>query len=81
NGFEGFIETVNDVVEKLNPHEWFIVVKKHPLEAGFPSSMKQVDNMLLVDKEYHIHDLISIANKIFLINSGVGLLAMLFRKP
>ena len=81
NGFEGFIETVNDVVEKLNPHEWFIVVKKHPLEAGFPLSMKQVDNMLLVDKEYHIHDLISIADKIFLINSGVGLLAMLFRKP
>lgn len=81
NGFEGFIETVNDVVEKLNPHEWFIVVKKHPLEAGFPLSMKQIDNMLLVDKEYHIHDLISIADKIFLINSGVGLLAMLFRKP
>lgn len=81
NGFEGFIHTVNDVVERLNPHEWFIVVKKHPLESGFPSTMKQVDNMLLVDKEYHIHDLISIANKILLINSGVGLLAMLFRKP
>lgn len=81
NGFEGFIKNVNDVVEKLNPHEWFIVVKKHPLEPGFPKSMKQPDNMLLVDTEYHIHDLLSIANKILLINSGVGLLAMLFRKP
>lgn len=81
NGFEGFINNVNDVVEKLNPHEWFIVVKKHPLEPGFPKSMKQPDNMLLVDTEYHIHDLLSIANKILLINSGVGLLAMLFRKP
>lgn len=81
NGFEGFIAKVNEVVEKLNPHEWFIVVKKHPLEPSFPKSMKQVSNMLLVDTEYHIHDLLSIANKILLINSGVGLLAMLFRKP
>ena len=80
-GFDGFIDNVNKVVESLNPHEWFIVVKKHPLEPGFPESMKKIDNMLLVDKEYHIHDLLSIANKILLINSGVGLLAMLFRKP
>ena len=81
NGFEGFIDTVNNVIEKLNPHEWFIVVKKHPLEPRFPESMRKFDNMLLVDTEYHIHDLLSIANKILLINSGVGLLAMLFRKP
>lgn len=81
NGFEGFIDNVNTIVEELNPHEWFVVVKKHPLESGFPESMKKFDNMLLVDTEYHIHDLLSIANKILLINSGVGLLAMLFRKP
>lgn len=79
--FEGFIENVNKVVEELNPHEWFVVVKKHPLEVVFPRAMKLTDNMLLVDKEYHIHDLLSIANKVLLINSGVGLLAMLFRKP
>lgn len=81
HSFEGFIENINKVIERLNPHEWFVVVKKHPLEVEFPEAMKITDNMLLVDTEYHIHDLLSIANKVLLINSGVGLLAMLFRKP
>lgn len=79
--FESFIQTINEVVEGLDPYEWFIIVKKHPLEPSFPKELKETNNMLLVDDEYHIHDLLSISNKVFLINSGVGLLAMLFRKP
>lgn len=78
--FDNFIQTVNEVVEALDPYEWFVIIKKHPLEPGFPKELKETNNMLLVDDEYHIHDLLSISNKVFLINSGVGLLAMLFRK-
>ncbi|MGP5685674.1 glycosyltransferase [Psychrobacter glacincola] len=79
--FEGFVIQVNEVVESLNEQEWFIIIKKHPLELDFPTTLKKTDNMLLIDNDYHIHDLIYIANKVLLINSGVGLLSLLFEKP
>lgn len=79
--FEGFIIQLNEIVEALDINEWFIIVKKHPLEPRFPDNLKRVDNMILVNNEYHIHDLLYIANKVLLINSGVGLLSLLFEKP
>ncbi len=78
--YDNFITAVNDVIASLDPQEWYIVIKKHPLEPEFPKGLSVSNNVLLVDNEYHIHDLLSIAHKVMLINSGVGLLAMLFRK-
>ncbi len=72
--YQNFIDLVQDTVSILND-EWQVVVKKHPLE----------------DKAYHIHnviysddnikDLLDMANAVLLINSGVGLLSMLWEKP
>lgn len=78
--FDGFIKQVNEVVAKLDPYKWFVIVKKHPLEPSFPKKLQKTENMLLVNDEYHIHDLLSISHKVMLINSGVGVLSMLFRK-
>ena len=79
--FEGFIIQLNEIVNSLDSNEWFIIVKKHPLEPSFPDNLKRVDNMILINNEYHIHDLLYIADKVLLINSGVGLLGLLFGKP
>ena len=79
--FERFIVNVNEVVQSLNKNKWFVIVKKHPLEKGVPTGLLKTDNMLVVNDEYHIHDLLYVSDKVLLINSGVGLLASLFEKP
>lgn len=72
--YENFINLVQDIVNTID-NSWKIIIKKHPLEdeawkinGGIYSS-------------HNIKDLLDVADAILLINSGVGLLGMLWNKP
>lgn len=71
-----FVKFVENVADNLG-EEWVVIAKKHPLETMRPMSEK----ILFVDDDTHIKDLLELATAVLLINSGVGVLAMLWEKP
>ncbi len=73
---QGFNALVNEVTQQLDPQQWIILAKKHPLETNLPN----VTGVIFVN-DVHIHDLLSLADCILVLNSGVGLLAALFNTP
>ncbi len=77
-GYEQFCELVTNVQRKLDPNEWVVLAKKHPLETQRPIVGSDV---IFVGDDTHIYDLLSLADKTLLMNSGVGVLAMLFKTP
>jgi predicted glycosyltransferase involved in capsule biosynthesis len=77
-GYEQFCELVTNVHRKLDPNEWVVLAKKHPLETQRPIVGSDV---IFVEDDTHIYDLLSLADKTLLMNSGVGVLAMLFKTP
>lgn len=76
NNMEEFIDFVGEVAARLS-NEWVVIAKKHPLE----STQKCPDNIILIDEFTHIKDLIELSDAVLLINSGVGVLSMIFGKP
>lgn len=75
-GMPGFVKFVNDVVEALDPREWAVVYKRHPLERDEPPIWAQPTH-----PDTHIHDLIQMSDATLIINSGVGVLSLLAGKP
>lgn len=73
--FERFIALVREVAARLGP-EWKVVIKPHPLEDDIPDVPGAV-----VTRDGNIKDLLDMAEAVLLINSGTGLLAMLWEKP
>jgi len=71
--FVNFVERVADLLDD----SWKILAKKHPLEITSPKSSK----ITMVDDDTHIKDLLDIADAVLLINSGVGVLSMMWGKP
>ena len=71
-----FLDNVVEVQEALK-NEWVIVVKKHPLEVERLYS----DKLLYVDDDTHFKDLIELSDAVMLINSGVGVISMMYQKP
>lgn len=74
--YDNFISLINELSNKL-PHTWSIVVKKHPLEDKIPSFSEKI---IIADEQTHVNDLIELADHVLLINSGVGLLSMMYMK-
>jgi len=74
---EGFNKIVSALSEMLDDNHWIIVGKKHPLEAAAPD----IPKLTFADNDTHVHDLLSLADYVVVLNSGVGLLASLFDKP
>ncbi|WP_429035188.1 glycosyltransferase [Aeromonas veronii] len=74
--YDNFINLINELSDKL-PHMWSIVVKKHPLEDETPIFSEQI---IIADEQTHVNDLIELADHVLLINSGVGLLSMMYMK-
>ena len=73
---EHFLQQVVKIQEALND-EWVILVKKHPLEVERLHS-----NVLrYVDHDTHFKDLIELSDAVLLINSGVGVISMMYQKP
>jgi len=72
--YENFINLVQEVVNNIDVN-WRVVIKKHPLE----DKTSKVQNALY--SSHNIKDLLDASDALLLINSGVGLLGMLWNKP
>jgi hypothetical protein len=72
--FERFIALVREVTARLGP-TWKVVIKPHPLEDDVPDVRGAI-----VTRDGNIKDLLDIADSVLLINSGTGVLAMLWEK-
>ncbi len=79
DGYDEFVREIEELNKYINKHlhdEWIVIAKKHPLETTRPS-----ENITFVDDDINIYDLIEMSEMVVLINSGVGLLSMLWEKP
>lgn len=72
-----FNRWVSLVVDGVDPRRYVVVVKKHPLEAEGP----QIRGATFAPDDANIHDLIDLAEKVIVINSGTGLIAASLGKP
>jgi predicted glycosyltransferase involved in capsule biosynthesis len=73
--FDRFIALVREVTRRLG-RPWKVVIKPHPLEDEIPEIPGAI-----VTRDGNIKDLLDIADAVLLINSGTGVLAMLWEKP
>lgn len=73
---ENFCLLLSQLAARLS-NQWTIVVKRHPLETEMP----QIPGAVVLDPATHVYDAIAAADAVFAINSGVGLLSLLFEKP
>ena len=76
-GYNNFIRCINEV-SKLIDNEWIIVVKKHPLESNSPELDK---NIVISNENVHFKDLLNLSSAVLLLNSGVGVHALMMNKP
>lgn len=73
--YDNFISLVNSLAHTL-PLDWDIVVKRHPLEVQDPD----IKGVIFANDE-NIKSLLEISDATLLINSGVGVLSMIYDKP
>lgn len=73
--FDRFVELVREVTTRLG-RDWRVVVKPHPLEDDVPEVPGAI-----VTRDGNIKDLLAAAEAVLCINSGCGVLAMLWDKP
>lgn len=74
---DGFNDWISNLTESLDARRYVVVVKKHPLESKRPS----LPNVVFAHDDTHIKDLIELADKVVVINSGTGLIAATLGKP
>ncbi|QRQ83608.1 capsular polysaccharide export protein, LipB/KpsS family [Cupriavidus oxalaticus] len=81
--FAGHAESVENfcfVLSQLSlrlPPDWRVVVKRHPLETTMPP----VPGAIELAPATHVYDALSACDAVLTVNSGVGLLSLLFGKP
>lgn len=73
--YSSFNKLVSDLSQLLS-EEWIIIGKKHPLERNKP----EVNGIIWAEDDMHFKDLIYISNSVLVLNSGVGLLALMWKK-
>lgn len=73
---ENFCFSLSQLSLRLPP-EWRIVAKRHPLEVEMPP----IPGAIILDPSTHVYDALAAADAVLAINSGVGLLSLLFDKP
>lgn len=76
--FHGFCRWVRQVTEMLDPNEWVVLAKAHPLEDEHPNLGEHVQ---YAPDTSHIHDLLDLADRVMVLNSGTGVLASAFDTP
>lgn len=76
-GYKQFIETVDQAAKRLKRYGWVVLVKRHPLETESP----KFEHAQYVHENTHFIDLLELSDAVALINSGVGLYAMMAGKP
>lgn len=73
--YDNFISLINSLAQVL-PRDWEIVVKRHPLEVNDPDL-----HGVVFANNLNIKSLIEASDSVLLINSGVGVLSLLYDKP
>ena len=73
--YENFENLVQTTVNKITD-DWVVCYKNHPLE---PNKVK-IEGAICVD-EFHINDLIEASSMVLLMNSGCGVLSLIYGKP
>lgn len=73
--YENFRKKISGLVTALGP-SWRVVYKKHPAEVDFTP----IPGAIFAHDE-NIYDLLEVASAVAVINSGVGIYAMMFGKP
>lgn len=77
NGFEKFVKMIDKAAEELTKYGWIVLVKKHPLETKCP----HFEFAQYAPNNTNFIDLLELCSAVALINSGVGLYAMMADKP
>lgn len=72
-----FIKIIDKLADRLRPMGWVVLCKKHPLETESP----HLNHAQYVDENTNFIDLLELADSVALINSGVGIYAMMMNKP
>lgn len=75
--FNKFMNVIDLLAENLKSKGWVVLCKKHPLETDTP----QLKHAQYVPENTHFIDLLELADRVALINSGVGIYAMMMNKP
>lgn len=75
--FENFVQVIDKVALEMKKYGWIVLCKKHPLETVQP----ELVHAQYVPNETNFLDLIELCDAVFLINSGVGIYAMMAEKP
>ncbi len=73
--FDNFVELVREITAKL-PADWVVLFKKHPL-----SSVQETVPGAIDIGTMHIKDVLELTDYVLLMNSGVGVLSILFDRP
>ncbi|MDO6589462.1 glycosyltransferase [Loktanella sp. D2R18] len=72
-----FLSKIDEVSAILKSMGWVVLCKKHPLEVVTP----ELHHAQYVPQDTHFMDLLELCDATALINSGVGLYAMMMEKP
>lgn len=75
--YYNFIKLIDKVAERLSSLGWVVLCKKHPLEKDSP----HLHHAQYVHQDTHFIDLLELADRVALINSGVGVYCMMMEKP
>ena len=74
---EGFSAWLTALAARIDSVEYAIIAKVHPLEPDH----EDIEGVMRVPGDANIYDLLELAEKTIVINSGVGLLSMLHGTP
>lgn len=75
--YDNFLKVIDGVAHNLMSKGWVVLCKRHPLETeSTPLKYAQY-----VPEDTHFIDLLEMADRVALINSGVGLYSMMLKKP
>lgn len=72
-----FIQTIDEAARHLKKMGWTVLCKRHPLETASPD----LKHARYVPHDTNFMDLLELADAVALVNSGVGLHAMMMGKP
>ena len=75
--YSRFIQTIDALAQSLISKGWVVLCKKHPLETETPN----LQYAQYVQEDTHFIDLLEMADRVALINSGVGVYSMMLQKP
>jgi len=75
--YSKFTSFIDEAAKELKKLGWIVLCKKHPLEVESPP----LKNAIYAPEDANFIDLLELADSVALINSGVGLYAMMMGKP